>query len=67
MYYVAVDAQGRWVALLLFSAAARHLKHRDQWIGWTRPSTRPPLESGGEQQSILDSAEALRASASVTH
>lgn len=36
MYYVATDAQGRWVALLLFSAAARHLKHRDQWIGWTR-------------------------------
>ena len=36
MYYAAVDAQGRWVALLLFSAAARHLKHRDQWIGWTR-------------------------------
>jgi hypothetical protein len=25
MYYVALDAQGRWVALLLFSAAARHL------------------------------------------
>jgi len=37
MYYAAVDAQGRWVALLLFSAAARHLKYRDQWIGWTRP------------------------------
>ena len=36
MYYAAVDARGRWVALLLFSAAARHLKHRDQWIGWTR-------------------------------
>lgn len=36
MYYAAVDAQGRWVALLLFSAAAKHLKHRDQWIGWTR-------------------------------
>jgi hypothetical protein len=36
MYYAAVDAQGRWVALLLFNAAARHLKHRDQWIGWTR-------------------------------
>jgi len=34
--YVAVDAQGRWLALLLFSAAAKHLKHRDQWIGWTR-------------------------------
>lgn len=36
MYYAAVDAQGCWVALLLFSAAAKHLKHRDQWIGWTR-------------------------------
>jgi hypothetical protein len=36
MYYAAVDAQGRWLALLLFSAAAKHLKHRDQWVGWTR-------------------------------
>ena len=36
MYYAAVDARGRWLALLLFSAAAKHLKHRDQWIGWTR-------------------------------
>jgi hypothetical protein len=35
LYYVAVDAKGRWLALLLFSAAAKHLKHRDQWIGWT--------------------------------
>ncbi len=37
LYYAVVDAQGQWVALLLFSAAAQHLKHRDQWIGWTRP------------------------------
>lgn len=36
MHYAAVDAQGNWLVLLLFSAAARHLKHRDQWIGWTR-------------------------------
>ena len=36
MYYVAVDARGRWLALLLFSAAAKYLKHRDAWIGWTR-------------------------------
>lgn len=35
LYYVAVDAQGQWLALLLFSAAAKHLKHREQWIGWT--------------------------------
>ena len=36
MYYAAIDGRGRWVALLLFSAAAKHLKHRDQWIGWTQ-------------------------------
>lgn len=35
LYYVAVDAKGQWLALLLFSAAAKHLKHREQWIGWT--------------------------------
>lgn len=32
--YVA-EFQGQWVALLTFSAAALHLKARDQWIGWT--------------------------------
>jgi hypothetical protein len=37
MFYAAVDDQGRWLALLLFNAAAKHLKHRNQWIGWTRP------------------------------
>lgn len=37
MYYVAVDHCGNWLALLLFSAAAKHLKYRDQWIGWSRP------------------------------
>ena len=36
LYYAAVDAKGNWLALLLFSAAAKHLKHRDHWIGWTR-------------------------------
>ncbi len=36
LYYAAVDRRERWVALLLFCAAAKHLKHRDQWIGWTR-------------------------------
>lgn len=36
MFYAAVDGQGRWLAVLVFSAAAKHLKQRDQWIGWTR-------------------------------
>ena len=35
LYYVATDAQGQWLALLVFSAPAKHLKHRDQWIGWS--------------------------------
>lgn len=35
LYYVATDAQGQWLAILVFSGAAKHLKHRDRWIGWT--------------------------------
>ena len=34
-YYVVTDPQGEWLALQIFAAAAKHLKHRDQWIGWT--------------------------------
>jgi Domain of unknown function (DUF4338)/DDE_Tnp_1-associated len=37
LYYVATDAGGQWLALLLFSAPAKHLNHRDRWIGWTDP------------------------------
>jgi len=36
LYYVALDARGGWLALLLFNAASKHLKDRDRWIGWTR-------------------------------
>src|SRR6202171_1278753 len=42
LHYVATDAQDQWLALLVFSAPAKHLKHRDQWIGW-RPA--PDLEA----------------------
>lgn len=35
LYYIATDAHGQWLAVLIFSAPAKHLKHRDQWIGWT--------------------------------
>ena len=35
LHYVARDPQGGWLALLVFTAAAKHLKGRDQWIGWT--------------------------------
>ena len=36
MSYAAVDGRGNWLAVLLFSAAAKHLKPRDRWFGWTR-------------------------------
>jgi len=36
LYYVALDAKGGWLALLLFNAPAKQLKYRDRWIGWTR-------------------------------
>jgi hypothetical protein len=32
LYYVVTDAQGQWVALLVFNAAAKHLKPRDQGL-----------------------------------
>jgi hypothetical protein len=35
LYYVVTDPQGEWLALLVFAAAAKHLKYRDRWIGWT--------------------------------
>ncbi len=35
MHYVAEDSHGRWLAVLIFCAAAKHLKHRDRWIGWS--------------------------------
>jgi len=35
MYYVAVSPTGGWLAILVFCAAAKHLRARDEWIGWT--------------------------------
>jgi hypothetical protein len=43
LYYVVTDAQGQWLALLLFSAAAKHLKLRERWIGWTSAQARRRL------------------------
>jgi len=40
--YVA-EYQGRWMALLGWSAAAYHLKGRDSWIGWNANQRRARL------------------------
>jgi hypothetical protein len=58
LYYAAVDGKGRWIALLLFSAAAKHLKDRDRWIGWTRAQReqRLPLVVNNSRFLILPGA-----------
>lgn len=43
LYYVAVDVRGEWLALLVFNAAAKHLKLREKWIGWTSAQARRRL------------------------
>jgi hypothetical protein len=43
LLYIARNAAQEWVAVLVFSAAARHLKHRDEWIGWTEEQRRRRL------------------------
>lgn len=40
--YVA-EYQGQWLALLSWSAAAKHLKDREQWIGWSAEQRRRRL------------------------
>jgi hypothetical protein len=35
--------RGEWLALLAWSAAAYHLKERDEWIGWTEEQRRRRL------------------------
>lgn len=33
--YVAVDSEGRWLALLGWASPARHLRGREEWLGWS--------------------------------
>ena len=42
LYHVAVW-RGHWLAVLVFCSAARHLRHRDKWIGWTEAQRRTRL------------------------
>lgn len=43
LHYVVTTAQDTWLGLLLFSAAAQHLKHREAWIGWSEEQRRRRL------------------------
>ncbi|HEY7618056.1 MAG TPA: ISAs1 family transposase [Terriglobales bacterium] len=43
LYYIAQDASADWLAVLVFSAPAKHLKDRERWIGWTEEQRRRRL------------------------
>lgn len=43
LYYVVTDARDDWLALLVFNGAAKHLKLREKWIGWTSAQARRRL------------------------
>lgn len=43
MHYAVADTQGEWVAVLIFAAAALHLRPRDAWIGWSDEQRRRRL------------------------
>lgn len=43
LYYALCDGSGKWLGALVFQAAARHLRPRDEWIGWTSEQRRRRL------------------------
>lgn len=53
-----VEYQGQWLALLGWSAAAYHLKGRDQWLGWnaTQRQTRLHLVANNARFCLLEGA-----------
>ena len=43
LHYAVTDAQGDWLGVLVFCAAARRLRARDRWIGWSEEQRRRRL------------------------
>ena len=41
--WYAITARGRWLGVLVFCAASRRLRPRDQWIGWSEEQRRRRL------------------------
>lgn len=44
MYYSVSDENGDWLGVMVFVSAARRLRHRDAWIGWTDEQRRRRLQ-----------------------
>lgn len=53
VHYAVSDAQGEWVAVLIFAAAAKHLRPREQWIGWSDEQRRRRLALVGNNVRFL--------------
>src|SRR5882757_3397078 len=43
LFYAIKDGQAQWLGVFVFCAAARRLRVRDQWIGWTEEQRRRRL------------------------
>jgi len=43
LFYAVVDEDGEWLGVAVFMAAARRLRHRDEWIGWSDEQRRRRL------------------------
>jgi hypothetical protein len=43
LFYALTDARGDWLGVLVFCAAARRLRARDRWIGWSEEQRRRRL------------------------
>lgn len=44
IYYSIRDENGDWLGVMVFVSAARRLRHRDAWIGWTDEQRRRRLQ-----------------------
>lgn len=43
LFYAVTDGRGNWLGVLVFCAASRRLRARDQWIGWSEEQRRRRL------------------------
>ena len=43
LWYAITDAKGSWLGVLVFCAASRRLRARDQWVGWSEEQRRRRL------------------------
>lgn len=43
LFYAIKDGRGQWLGVVVFCAASRRLRARDQWIGWTEEQRRRRL------------------------